>query len=57
MADNKYHAPRIKEQYKDNAVGVMKHIEDANDLRKKNIQHKEAEVNSERELHEGCRSE
>ncbi len=57
MADDRYRAPRIKEQYKDNAIGVMKHVEDAKDLRKKDIQHKEAELKSKQELHEGCASE
>lgn len=44
MSGDKYHAPRLKEQYKDNAVEVLKNAEVKDNLKKRNIQEKTVEI-------------
>lgn len=43
---SKDHAPRLKEQYKDFAVEVERNLPVTADLRKKKMELKEAEINS-----------
>lgn len=44
MSGEKNYAPRLREQYKDNAVEVEKNVETARELKVKQLQQKEAEI-------------